>query len=202
MDSMVSNFNKNIPILPEASLTFASKSSVGPSYAANGQEDHNNHMLNHISCWNLNNKNKNRNENTKPVQTLKKIIMCSRVKRILWDHVRMSAGTPYDGLKKATTIYTDFLGWKEGKKVLFFFCQAKGEINFFTGRVGNLFAMPDPHFLLVTPCPTNRQPPLPIENDSYLTSARLLLKVILDPNWQSFYNIICTTFVFLTPEIQ
>ena len=31
---------KNIPILPEAFLTFASKSSVGPSYAANGQEDH------------------------------------------------------------------------------------------------------------------------------------------------------------------
>ena len=31
---------KNIPILPEAFLTFASKSSVGPSYAANGQEDY------------------------------------------------------------------------------------------------------------------------------------------------------------------
>ncbi len=31
---------ENIPILPEAFLTFASKSSVGPSYAANGQEDH------------------------------------------------------------------------------------------------------------------------------------------------------------------
>ncbi len=30
----------NIPILPEAFLTFASKSSVGPSYSANGQEDH------------------------------------------------------------------------------------------------------------------------------------------------------------------
>ncbi len=30
----------NIPILPEAFLTFASKSSVGPSYVANGQEDH------------------------------------------------------------------------------------------------------------------------------------------------------------------
>ncbi len=30
----------NIPILPGAFLTFASKSSVGPSYAANGQEDH------------------------------------------------------------------------------------------------------------------------------------------------------------------
>ena len=30
----------NIPILPEAFLTFASKSSVGPSYAANGQEDY------------------------------------------------------------------------------------------------------------------------------------------------------------------
>ncbi len=31
--------NLNIPILPEAFLTFASKSSVGPSYVANGQED-------------------------------------------------------------------------------------------------------------------------------------------------------------------
>ncbi len=31
---------QNIPILPEAFLTFASKSSVGPSYVANGQEDH------------------------------------------------------------------------------------------------------------------------------------------------------------------
>ncbi len=31
---------KNIPILPKAFLTFASKSSVGPSYVANGQEDH------------------------------------------------------------------------------------------------------------------------------------------------------------------
>ncbi len=31
---------KNIPILPEAFLTFASKSSNVPSYAANGQEDH------------------------------------------------------------------------------------------------------------------------------------------------------------------
>ena len=31
---------ENIPILPEAFLTFASKSSVGPSYVANGQEDH------------------------------------------------------------------------------------------------------------------------------------------------------------------
>ena len=30
----------NIPILPEAFLTFASKSSVGPSYVTNGQEDH------------------------------------------------------------------------------------------------------------------------------------------------------------------
>ena len=30
----------NIPILPEAFLTFASKSSVGPSYVANGHEDH------------------------------------------------------------------------------------------------------------------------------------------------------------------
>ncbi len=29
----------NIPILPEAFLTFASKSSVRPSYVANGQED-------------------------------------------------------------------------------------------------------------------------------------------------------------------
>ncbi len=32
--------NINIPILPEAFLTFASKSSVGPSYVASGQEDH------------------------------------------------------------------------------------------------------------------------------------------------------------------
>ena len=31
---------RNIPILLEAFLTFASKSSVGPSYAGNGQEDH------------------------------------------------------------------------------------------------------------------------------------------------------------------
>ncbi len=31
---------KIIPILPEAFLTFARKSSVGPSYAGNGQEDH------------------------------------------------------------------------------------------------------------------------------------------------------------------
>ncbi len=34
------NVIKNIPILPEAFLTFASKSSVGPSCVANGQEDH------------------------------------------------------------------------------------------------------------------------------------------------------------------
>ncbi len=34
------NLLENIPILPEAFLTFASKSSVGPSYVANGQEDH------------------------------------------------------------------------------------------------------------------------------------------------------------------
>ncbi len=31
---------RNIPILPEAFLTFASKSSCGPSYDANGQKDH------------------------------------------------------------------------------------------------------------------------------------------------------------------
>ncbi len=30
----------NIPILPQAFLTFASKSSVGPSYVTYGQEDH------------------------------------------------------------------------------------------------------------------------------------------------------------------
>ena len=30
---------KNIPILPEAFLTFASKSSVDPSHVANGQEE-------------------------------------------------------------------------------------------------------------------------------------------------------------------
>ncbi len=34
------NFKINTPILPGAFLTFASKSSVGPSYAANWQEDH------------------------------------------------------------------------------------------------------------------------------------------------------------------
>ncbi len=33
----------NIPILPEAFLTFASKSSCGPSFVANGQKDH--------KCW-------------------------------------------------------------------------------------------------------------------------------------------------------
>ncbi len=31
---------QNIPILPQAFLTFASKSSEGPAYVANGQEDH------------------------------------------------------------------------------------------------------------------------------------------------------------------
>ena len=31
---------ENIPILPKAFLTFASKSSLGPSYVANGQQDH------------------------------------------------------------------------------------------------------------------------------------------------------------------
>ncbi len=34
------NSKSNIPILPQSFLTFASKSSVGPSYVANGQEDH------------------------------------------------------------------------------------------------------------------------------------------------------------------
>ena len=35
---MCANSKRNIPILPEAFLTFASKSSVGPSYVANGQK--------------------------------------------------------------------------------------------------------------------------------------------------------------------
>ena len=35
-DSLLKTFNLNIPILPEAFLTFASKSSIGPSYAAHG----------------------------------------------------------------------------------------------------------------------------------------------------------------------
>ncbi len=53
----------NIPILPEAFLTFASKSSVGPSYVTIGQEDH--------KTYNLN-ENENDNENLKPAQTLKR----------------------------------------------------------------------------------------------------------------------------------
>ncbi len=40
--------NSNIPILPEAFLTFASKSSVGPSYAANRQEDHKKYFPNEV----------------------------------------------------------------------------------------------------------------------------------------------------------
>ena len=40
MQILCKHYNINIPILPEAILTFASKSSVGPSYVANGQEDH------------------------------------------------------------------------------------------------------------------------------------------------------------------
>ncbi len=51
--------HKNIPILPEAFLTFASKSSAGPSYAANGQEDHKTY----------NRKNQNKKKKTKLVQT-------------------------------------------------------------------------------------------------------------------------------------
>ncbi len=40
----------NIPILPEAFLTFASKSTVGPSYVANGQEDHKTYTNNQPSA--------------------------------------------------------------------------------------------------------------------------------------------------------
>ncbi len=39
-DKQLETLYKNIPILPEAFLTFASKSSCGPSYVANGQKDH------------------------------------------------------------------------------------------------------------------------------------------------------------------
>ncbi len=38
-------FSINIPNLPEAFLTFASKGPVGPSYVTSGQEDHKTYII-------------------------------------------------------------------------------------------------------------------------------------------------------------
>ncbi len=55
---------KNIPILPEAFLTFANKSPVGPSYVANGQEDHKTNQV--LTFLGLNEKKKKKKNMVKP----------------------------------------------------------------------------------------------------------------------------------------
>ncbi len=53
----------NIPILPQAFLTFASKSSVGPSYVANGQEDHKTYNQKTADCSGTERKKKKKKKN-------------------------------------------------------------------------------------------------------------------------------------------